>query len=100
MFNVGDDDADGMHRIIFCFFKVRLDDECRPMSQREEESENNHGLSLKNIVENQQIEHQEDATEVSLPKSDLSDHSLGFIQEKHTLLDVRATGVNGYQGRW
>ena len=72
--------------------QIRLDDDCRLMSEREEESVNNHGLSMKNIKENQGIEREENAIEVTLPKSDLSDHSVGFIQEKHVLADKRDTG--------
>ena len=78
--------------------QIRLDDNCRQLSEREEASVNNHGLSLKNIKENQEIERGEDAVEVSLPKSDLSDHSVGFIEEKHVLVDNRQTGKSLPQG--
>ena len=41
------------------------------------------------MKENQEIERED--VEVSLPKSDLIDHSLGFIQEKHFLVDKRTS---------
>ena len=63
------------------------------MTESEEATDNYHGLSIKNVKDNQEIEKGEDAVEVSLPKSDLSDHSMGFIQEKHTLVD------NGPKGK-
>ena len=72
--------------------QIRLDEDCRPMSDSEEATDNYHGLSIKNVKDNQEIEKGEDAVEISLPKSDLSDHSMGFIQEKHTLIDNRPKG--------
>jgi hypothetical protein len=80
---------------LLLLIQIRLNDRCRAISERENELTNNHGLSMRNILENENIEKQEEAVEVTLPKSDLSDHGVGFMEEQHQLIHRRVSPTTG-----